>query len=212
MRGGGSILRQFSANRSSGKGSRKEWENTGSNSRKRIMIAVDGSKEAKHALLWALSHVVNSYDIITLLNVVDIQYNPNFTCRDGFSDVIDHTQHKRLLDAKECELVKSFKALCKSHRPEVDVEVLVTQGERATTIVRLAKKLEASLLVLGQTRPSLFERVSDNSGEKTEQENRWWYMERLDFGDFPIRIFISDPYIVDCQKALQLRLTLIFVC
>ncbi|GLJ43666.1 hypothetical protein SUGI_0909020 [Cryptomeria japonica] len=159
MRGGGSILRQFSAHKSSAKGSQKEWENTDSNSRKRVIVAVDGSKEAKHALLWALTHVVNSYDIITLLNVLDIQYNPNFTCRDGFSDVIDHAQHKRLLDARECELAKSFKGLCKSYRPQVDVEVLVTQGDRAATIVRLAKKLEASLLVLGQTRPSLFERI-----------------------------------------------------
>lgn len=159
MRGGGSILRQLSANKGSANFSEKEWEKAGSTSRKRVIVAVNGSREAKHALLWALSHVVNAFDTVTLLNVIDNQNNPNFMCIDGFSDVIDHSQTKRLVNAKEYELVTSFKRLCKAHRPEVNVEILVTQGERATTIVRLTKKLEASLLVLGQTRPSLLERI-----------------------------------------------------
>lgn len=37
--------------------------------RRRVMVAVDSSKEAKSALLWALSHAVQSNDSLALLKV-----------------------------------------------------------------------------------------------------------------------------------------------
>ena len=77
MRCRGSIPQQLSSSKGSGTFS---GEKVSSNSRNRVIVAMNGSKEAKHALLWALSHVVNSFNTVTLLSVIDDQNNPNFMC------------------------------------------------------------------------------------------------------------------------------------
>ncbi|EFJ38633.1 hypothetical protein SELMODRAFT_71654, partial [Selaginella moellendorffii] len=102
--------------------------------RKRVMVVVDDSREAKTALLWALSHVVHKLDVVTLLHVL------------------------LRSEEKGCELIASLKNLCALRQPEVDVEVVVVAGERGPTIVRQAKKLDASILVLGQKKLNFFQR------------------------------------------------------
>eukprot|EP00252_Welwitschia_mirabilis_P025612 TRINITY_DN8085_c0_g1_i1.p1 TRINITY_DN8085_c0_g1~~TRINITY_DN8085_c0_g1_i1.p1 ORF type:complete len:107 (+),score=20.85 TRINITY_DN8085_c0_g1_i1:334-654(+) len=50
--------------------------------------------------------------------------------------------------------------LSKSRRPEVEVEIVAVEGkEKGPTIVSQAKKHGASLLVLGQRKPSLLWRM-----------------------------------------------------
>ena len=50
---------------------RWKFEENGMSLRKRVVVLVDESREARLALLWALSHVVNNFDIVTLLYIVD---------------------------------------------------------------------------------------------------------------------------------------------
>ncbi|KAL4272670.1 hypothetical protein GQ457_13G021480 [Hibiscus cannabinus] len=38
--------------------------------RKRVMVVVDQSSHSKHAMMWALSHVANKGDLLTLLHVI----------------------------------------------------------------------------------------------------------------------------------------------
>ncbi|KAM0868990.1 hypothetical protein ACQ4PT_040954 [Festuca glaucescens] len=103
--------------------------------RKRVMVVVDDSSGAKHAMMWALTHVANRGDFLTLLHVL-----PHCGGDDDMAP----------------SLANSLGTLCKACRPEVEIEALVIQGPKLGTVLSQVKKLEASVLVLSQTKPSTF--------------------------------------------------------
>lgn len=45
-------------------------EDSGVMVKKRVMVVVDGTSHSKHAMMWALTHVANKGDLLTLLHVV----------------------------------------------------------------------------------------------------------------------------------------------
>ncbi|KAJ0969503.1 hypothetical protein J5N97_022380 [Dioscorea zingiberensis] len=110
----------------------------GVGNKKRVMVFIeDASKKAKHAMMWALTHVANKGDMLILLHVV-----PSYNSNGGqMSD-----------DA--LQLAKSLGSHCKSCKPEVDVEAVVIQGPKLATVLSQVKKLEVSVLVLSQNKPS----------------------------------------------------------
>ncbi|XP_057444939.1 uncharacterized protein LOC130737197 [Lotus japonicus] len=114
--------------------------------RKRVMVVVDGSSHSKHAMLWALTHVVNKGDLLTLLHI-------------GY-------------ESSSCSnyLLNYFESLCKDCKPEVEVEPLVIQGPKLATVMSQVKKLEVSVLVLGQKKPSsLLSCICGTSNSSTEE-------------------------------------------
>ncbi|KAB2629130.1 hypothetical protein D8674_033925 [Pyrus ussuriensis x Pyrus communis] len=104
----------------------------GFETRKRLMVVVDDSSHSKHAMMWALTHVANRGDLLTLLHIIP-------SCHD--------------FSSSPC-LANSLSSLCKACKPEVEVEALVIQGPRLATVISQVKKLEVSVLVLGQKKPS----------------------------------------------------------
>ncbi|XVF36895.1 hypothetical protein REPUB_Repub19eG0098300 [Reevesia pubescens] len=106
--------------------------------KKRVMVVVDQSSQSKHAMMWALTHVANKGDLLTLLHVISPTQNSS--------------------DSSSCSpyLANSLGSLCKACKPEVEVEALVIQGPKLATVMSQVKKLEVSVLVLGQKRPSPF--------------------------------------------------------
>ncbi|KAJ8466958.1 hypothetical protein OPV22_029510 [Ensete ventricosum] len=108
---------------------------------RRIMIVVDSSPEAKAALLWGLSHSVQSNDTVVLVQVV----KPS---KHG-----ERVQTER--QPKGYELLHAMKSICQAKKPEVQVELCSVEGkERGPTIVEEAGKQGASLLVMGQRKRS----------------------------------------------------------
>ncbi|KAL3641757.1 hypothetical protein CASFOL_012572 [Castilleja foliolosa] len=107
--------------------------------KKRVMVVVDQSPHSKHAMMWALTHVTNKADILTLLHIV----SPNYSENDYNSSSSPY-------------LATTLGSLCKASKPEVEVEALVIQGPRMATVISQVKKLEVSVLVLGQKKPSPF--------------------------------------------------------
>ncbi|XP_039071279.1 uncharacterized protein LOC120218408 [Hibiscus syriacus] len=103
--------------------------------RKRVMVVVDQSSHSKHAMMWALTHVVNKGDLITLLHVI----SPIPTCSQSSSF-----------------LATSLESLCKACKPQVEVETVAIQGPKLSTVMSQVKKLGVSVLVLGQKRQSPF--------------------------------------------------------
>ncbi|MED6197610.1 hypothetical protein PIB30_058103 [Stylosanthes scabra] len=105
--------------------------------RKRVMVFVDGTSHSKHAMMWALTHVANKGDLLTLLHVVPLD---------------------KAAESCSCStyLVNYLGSLCKDCKPEVEVEALVIQGPKLATVMSQVKKLEVSVLVLGQKKPSSF--------------------------------------------------------
>lgn len=107
--------------------------------RKRVMVVVDQSSCSKHAMMFALTHVANKGDMLTLLLVVP---PPN---HDG-SDSVSSSHY----------LANSLGSLCKACKPEVEVEALVIQGPKLSTVLSQVKKLEVSVLVLGKKKSPPF--------------------------------------------------------
>lgn len=105
--------------------------NNGMMAQKRVMVVVDETSRSKHAMMWALTHVTNKGDWLTLLHIIS----------DSDSD-------------SNSTLASSLGSLCKACKPEVEVEALVIQGPKLATVLSQVKKLEASVLVLGQKKPS----------------------------------------------------------
>ncbi|KAL6848580.1 hypothetical protein ACP4OV_021606 [Aristida adscensionis] len=116
--------------------------------RKRVMVVVDQSSGAKHAMMWALTHVASKGDFLTLLHVLP----PGTGGEDASA------------------LANSLGALCKACKPEVEVEALVIQGPKLATVLSQVKKLEASVLVLSQRKPSPFCCFMRCSGEEFVEE------------------------------------------
>ncbi|XP_010910969.2 uncharacterized protein [Elaeis guineensis] len=162
--GGSAFLRQLSSGGGSegwdyyhSKGGSKRWGKKGNKGRqrmgvggggemmvakKRVMVVIDESARAKHAMMWALTHVANKGDLLTLLHVIPHHH---------------HHHHPRGGAGEEAaRLANSLGALCKACNPEVEVEALVIQGPKLATVLSQVRKLEASVLVLSQGKPSPF--------------------------------------------------------
>ncbi|KAL5844082.1 hypothetical protein ACOSQ4_010040 [Xanthoceras sorbifolium] len=114
-------------------------ENGGLVMRKRVMVLVDETSHSKHAMMWALTHLTNKGDLLTLLNLIP----PN-------------SSHSSSSSSFSPYLTNSLGSLCKASKPEVEVEALVIQGPKLATVISQVKKLEVTVLVLGQKKPSSF--------------------------------------------------------
>ncbi|XWS23758.1 hypothetical protein CRYUN_Cryun28dG0042700 [Craigia yunnanensis] len=108
--------------------------------RKTVMVVVDQSSHSKHAMMWALTHVANKGDLLTLLHVI----SPSQKSSESSSS------------SRSPYLANSLGSLCKACKPEVEVEALVIQGPKLATVMSQVKKVEVSVLVLGQKSPSPF--------------------------------------------------------
>ncbi|KAG4157733.1 hypothetical protein ERO13_D02G080600v2 [Gossypium hirsutum] len=104
--------------------------------RKRVMVLVDKSSHSRHAMMWALTHVANKGDLLTLLHVIP----PTPNCSHSPSSFT--------------YLANSLGSLCKACKPEVEVEALIIQGPKLWTVKSQVKKLGVSVLVVGQRRQS----------------------------------------------------------
>ncbi|KAK4274020.1 hypothetical protein QN277_017312 [Acacia crassicarpa] len=119
--------------------------------RKRVMVVVDHNAHSKHAMMWALTHVANKGDSLTLLHIVPPHDGSDSSC--------------------STYLVNYLGSLCKGCKPEVEVEALVIQGPKLATVLSQVKKLEVSVLVLGQKKPPslLFNCLCGSSSSSTEE-------------------------------------------
>jgi len=79
-------------------------DNAGLVMRKRVVVVVDQTSHSKHAMMWALTHVANKGDLLTLLHIIP----PS-----------DMGSGERTSDAYSPYLASSLGSLCKASRPEV---------------------------------------------------------------------------------------------
>lgn len=130
--------------------------------RKRVMVVVDQSSHTKHAMMWALTHVTNKGDILTLLHIV-----PHSSSSSSSHCSINKGSSSDSSSSAAAHLASSLGSLCKACKPEVEVEALVIQGPKMATVMSQVKKLEVSVLVLGQKKPSsLFSCLCGKSSEE----------------------------------------------
>ncbi|KAJ7549998.1 hypothetical protein O6H91_07G077700 [Diphasiastrum complanatum] len=131
---------------------RQDWrgysEEVSGASNKHVMVVVDETNEAKTALLWALSHVVHKLDVVTLLHVLPGRPRPARSKSKA---------KKRYVEGQKT--LSLLKSLCSHHQPEVQVDLLVVEGEEGPAIVEEAQKLQASIVVLGQRKPWILSRL-----------------------------------------------------
>lgn len=137
-----------------------------SGAKKKVMVVVDHSRESRLAMLWALSHIVHQADTVSLIHVLPAHKSSRNATTNTPADAPDLKNSRGKLDPRPSELGMSLKMLCTSRRPEVEIEVMTVEGaDKGPTIVNQAKKLEASVLVLGQRKPSLLQRLFQRSND-----------------------------------------------
>ncbi|KAI4307277.1 hypothetical protein L6164_030481 [Bauhinia variegata] len=138
-------------------------EDNGNGVRKRVMVVVDETSHSKHAMIWALTHVVSKGDLLTLLHIVPPHGGSESSC--------------------STYLVNYLGSLCKDCKPQVEVEALVIQGPKLATVMSQVKKLEVCVLVLGQKKPSpLFSCLCGSSSTEEFVENCINHAECLTIG------------------------------
>lgn len=137
--------------------------------KKKVMVVIDHSRESRLAMLWALSHIVHQADTVSLIHVLPahkLSSRNTTPTTTTTPDAPDLKNSRGKLDPRPSELGMSLKMLCTSRRPEVEIQVMTVEGaDKGTTIVNQAKKLEASVLVLGQRKPSLLQRLFQRSND-----------------------------------------------
>lgn len=74
--------------------------------KKRVMVLVDQSSHSKHAMMWALTHVANQGDLLTLLHIIPHNNNNNNNSSSSSS-------------SSPPFVANSLGALCKACKPEV---------------------------------------------------------------------------------------------
>lgn len=84
-------------------------DNGGLVMRKRVMVVVDQTSHSKHAMMWALTHVTNKGDLLTLLHVVP----PTKPSSDHESSASSSSS------SGSPYLASSLGSLCKACKPEV---------------------------------------------------------------------------------------------
>ncbi|XP_022751104.1 uncharacterized protein LOC111299868 [Durio zibethinus] len=141
--------------------------------RKKVMVVVDQSSHSKHAMMWALTHVTNKADLLTLLHVISPSRKSSESSSSSSTNLASFLGS--LCKACEPEFLSSGKkneilsfeylfgerfslgcvrdAIAVNH---VEVEALVIQGPKLATVLDQVKKLEVSVLVLGLKRPPPF--------------------------------------------------------
>ncbi|KAL0314310.1 UNVERIFIED_CONTAM: hypothetical protein Sangu_2275400 [Sesamum angustifolium] len=102
--------------------------------KKRVMVVVDQSSHSKHAMMWALTHVTNKGDILTLLHIVLLPVRV-LRILPLLLTLLPHLAHF----ARPVSL--SLMVFI-----EVEVEALVIQGPKMATVMSQVKKLEVSVL------------------------------------------------------------------
>jgi hypothetical protein len=85
-------------------------ENGGLVMRKRVMVVVDDTSHAKQAMMWALTHVANKSDLLTLLYII-----PAASSKGGPESASESSS------SSSPYLANSLGSLCKACRPEVRV-------------------------------------------------------------------------------------------
>ncbi|KAJ9146314.1 hypothetical protein P3X46_028595 [Hevea brasiliensis] len=117
-----------------------DGDNGGLGMKKRVMVVVDHNSHSRHAMMWAFTHAANNGDLLTLLHIIPPVHkgSERASGSDSFSPY----------------LTNSLGSLCKACKPQVEVEALVVQGPRLATVMNQVKKLDVSVLVVGQKKPS----------------------------------------------------------
>ncbi|XVF39344.1 hypothetical protein PTKIN_Ptkin01aG0027200 [Pterospermum kingtungense] len=145
--------------------------------RKRVMVVVDQTSHSKHAMMWALTHVANKGDLLTLLHVISptpktsqSSSSSSSSCSPFLATSLGslckackpEVTYTNFADTSLHEVLTSFACvlLAFAHgvnsNIQVEVEALIIQGPKLATVMSQVKKLAVSVLVLGQKRPSPF--------------------------------------------------------
>lgn len=82
--------------------------------RKRVMVVVDASSHSKHAMMWALTHVTNKGDLLTLLHVI-----PPSPLTTNSQPGERGSDHQCCSNNSPNYLATSLASLCKACKPEV---------------------------------------------------------------------------------------------
>ncbi|XP_053377514.1 universal stress protein YxiE-like [Mercenaria mercenaria] len=131
--------------------------------KKKILIAVDGSKYSDYAFEWYLENIKKSDDYVIMLHSVEPHSLPNTPTGAGGADVQTSITQEQMAHEKE------FKKICSTKMKDAHLHGLVKQttGAPRTEIIRVAEEENVDLIItgtrgLGTVRRTMLGSVSDH--------------------------------------------------
>ena len=111
----------------------------------KILVAVDGSEHAKHALKYAVESAVKWKAELIILTVVPPVHPvyPSGFCIPYIPEFIDAMRESHRIILKEAENIVKNKHL------DIKVETRLEEGRPSTTILDIAEKEDVDLIVMG---------------------------------------------------------------
>ncbi|KAJ7538001.1 hypothetical protein O6H91_11G030700 [Diphasiastrum complanatum] len=116
---------------------------------KKVMIAVNESKESDHALRWALDHVVQPADEVVILHVQPVpQLYAGGDGLVGFYVAPDLLSSMKLHQEQVTAMIlENAKKICEES--QINATTLVIIGDPRDAICEAVEKIHADLLVVG---------------------------------------------------------------
>lgn len=120
---------------------------------KKILVAYDGSEQAKHAIDYAADMANSSASTLVILTVVPKVTLPVFP-DEGFGTLPvlstqDWAEYQDKMSASYKKSQEDAVKDLKDHYPKLAVEAILLEGRPSSTIVEQAEKNQADLIVIG---------------------------------------------------------------
>lgn len=103
-----------------------------------ILVPLDGSKYSEKALLHACNMAKNYQSHLILVYVVEKSIPINLLDRKGYLEILRKFGNKILIKAKKTTTLQG-----------VDSKIIMKEGNIANEIVKLAKKEQCNLIIIG---------------------------------------------------------------
>lgn len=103
-----------------------------------ILVPLDGSKYSEKALLHACDMAKNYQSHLILVYVVEKSIPVNLLDRKGYLEILRKFGNKILIEAKKTTALQG-----------VDSKIIMKEGNIANEIVKLAKKEQCNLIIVG---------------------------------------------------------------
>eukprot|EP00252_Welwitschia_mirabilis_P023115 TRINITY_DN6461_c0_g1_i1.p1 TRINITY_DN6461_c0_g1~~TRINITY_DN6461_c0_g1_i1.p1 ORF type:complete len:241 (+),score=48.14 TRINITY_DN6461_c0_g1_i1:431-1153(+) len=138
--------------------------------KKRVVVVLDESREAKVALHWTFSHVVNDGDTVILLHLCDCEGSSRLPEKFKLIAIGESTAFSSSANSYGWDGDKPLQGFCNSPQVLIMVEHITLRGEKskANVIINQARRLGADILVIGQKKPSMLHRIFPKFKRKDE--------------------------------------------
>ena len=114
---------------------------------KKMLVALDGSDQSKHALKYAIDSA-SKWDA-ELLMISVIPFHSALLFYDDGASMIDLDEYDKTMKKIHSEILADAKAKVESTNPDLKVKIMLRTGHVPSVIIEEADKEDADLIIMG---------------------------------------------------------------